>query len=202
LSFDFFAAIFQWLTGNYLEFIAVIAGITGVYLTARLIVWCWPIAVINVVLSTIIFYNEKLYQDAILQVFYLLMAFYGWYNWLHGGTNKTELAVSRMKLKYILFFLFSGGLFIYLFGFVFSTYTDAALPYWDATTTVWGIIGTFLMASKKIENWIIWIIIDLLCTGIYFYKELYGFTALYFIYSILAIYGFIAWYKEFKLTKV
>ena len=198
---ELFWAFSHWIQSNFLEFIAVIAGIIGVYLTARLIIWCWPVAIINVLLSAYIFYHSKLYQDSLLQVFYLVMAVYGWYNWMHGGKNKTALKISRLRFKWIIIWLFTGSVCIFLFGYIFGNYTDASLPYWDASTTVWGIIGTFLMASKKIENWIVWIIIDILNAGIYYYKELYGFSILYLVFTILAVYGLINWYQELKLQK-
>ena len=193
--------LFNWITANYIEFIAVIAGIIGVYLTAKQVIWCWPVAIVSVVLSIYIFFVTKLYQDAILQCFYLFMSFYGWYNWLHGGKGKAELKVSRISLPHSLFLLLIGSISICGCGYFFSRYTDASLPYWDATTTVWGIIGTWLMARKIIENWVVWIIIDLLNVCIYYYKELYGFTVLYFIFTLLAVYGLNEWIKDYRKIK-
>ncbi|MFC2113794.1 nicotinamide riboside transporter PnuC [Bacteroidota bacterium] len=187
-----------WISSNYIEFIAVIFGIAGVWLTARQIIWCWPVAIVNVVLSAYIFYESKLYQDGILQLFYLGMAFYGWHNWRYGGTDKTELKVSRISSKSGFILILSAFSLIYLCGYLFKHYTDAALPYWDATTTVWGVIATVLMAKKIIENWAIWILIDLLNSAIYFYKGLYGFVFLYFVFTILAVFGMIEWMKDFK----
>ncbi|MFC2101126.1 nicotinamide riboside transporter PnuC [Bacteroidota bacterium] len=190
--------LFNWILNNYIEFIAVISGIIGVYLTAKQIIWCWPVAIVSVVLSLYVFFVAKLYQDSILQLFYLGMSFYGWYNWLHGGTKKAELKVNWIRLNHALFLILIGFLSIIIFGYLFQNYTDAALPYWDATTTVWGIIGTYMMAKKMIDNWIVWIIIDLLNVGIYFYKELYGFTVLYFIFTLLAIYGLREWITDYR----
>ncbi|MFC1731949.1 nicotinamide riboside transporter PnuC [candidate division KSB1 bacterium] len=194
--------LFNWILNNYIEFIAVISGIIGVYLTAKQIIWCWPVAIVSVVLSLYVFFVAKLYQDSILQLFYLGMSFYGWYNWLHGGTKKVELKVNWIRLNHALFLILIGFLSIIIFGYLFQNYTDAALPYWDATTTVWGIIGTYMMAKKMIDNWIVWIIIDLLNVGIYFYKELYGFTVLYFIFTLLAIYGLREWITDYRKIKI
>jgi nicotinamide mononucleotide transporter len=84
-------------------------------------------------------------------------------------------------------------------GFAFANYTNAAFPYWDSVLMVWGIIATYAMAKKIIEHWIMWIIIDLNCTVLYFCKNLYAFSPLYFIFTVLAIYGYFAWKKEMKL---
>lgn len=188
----------DWITANYIEVIASILGVLGVWLSTKQNVWCWPVGLINVILSLYVFFNSKLYADVILQVFYLFLTLYGWYNWLYGGVNKTVLKVSRISKKLFLITFIFGNIAVVIAGYLFSKYTDAALPYWDSTVAVWGIIGTFVQARKYIENWIIWIITDLLGTGIYFYKELYAFTALFFVFTILAIYGYYQWKKDLQ----
>ena len=193
--------LLHWIVIHYIEFIAVIAGIAYVYLSAKQVIWCWPVGIVNVVLSIYVFFVTKLYQDAILQGFYLIMSIYGWYNWLHGGKNKSELQVSRLSLHLAIFILIIAAVAIVACGYFFNNYTDAALPYWDATTTVWGIIGTYLMAKKIIDNWVVWILIDILNVCIYYYKDLFGFTVLYFIFTILAVYGLKEWLRDYRLKK-
>lgn len=190
--------ISDWLTANYIEFIAALLGIFGVWLTTKQNIWCWFVGLLNVILSLYVFFVSKLYADVVLQVFYLVMTVYGWYNWLYGGKNKTELKVSRIKRRTMILLCIISAVFISGAGYLFSNYTDAALPYWDATVAVWGVIGTYVQAKKFIESWIIWMLTDLLCTGIYFYKGLYAFTALYFIFIILSVYGYIEWNKDLK----
>ncbi len=184
------------------EVVATITGLLGVWLTSRQIIWCWPVALINVLLSLYVFYVAKLYQDALLQVFYLVMTLYGWYSWLYGGSNHSKLKVSKLKQKWLITYLISGTLLMLGSGYLFSKYTDAAIPYWDASSLVFGIIGTIWMTRKWVEHWLLWIVLDIICTGIFFYKELYFFTAQYFIFSILAFYGWIEWNKELKASKI
>lgn len=192
------SAILNYISDNYLELSAVVAGVVGVFLTARQVIWCWPVAIINVVLSAIVFYQSKLYLDALLQIFYFVMAVYGFYFWLKGGEQHQEALVTRIKYTHISFYILIGISSNALLGYIFQNFTDAALPYWDAASFSWGVIGTFLMARKIIENWIVWILIDLICSGIFFYKQLYGFAALYLIFTILAIYGLKKWINDFK----
>lgn len=190
--------IFNWLAKNYIEIVATVLGIVGVWFSTKQNIWFWPLGLINVILSLYVFFATKLYADVVLQVFYLVMTIYGWYNWLYGGTNKTELKVSRIKQRTLIILILISTDTIIIAGYLFSTYTDAALPYWDSTIAIWGIITTYMEAKKYIENWLFWINTDLLCTGIYFYKGLYAFTALYFVFVILAIYGYIEWKKDLK----
>jgi nicotinamide mononucleotide transporter len=188
--------ILEWLLANVIEMLAFIFGLAGVWLTARQNVWCWPTGLVNIILSFIVFFTSKLYADVVLQIFYLVMTIYGWYNWLYGGENKTVLKIRRIKLFEIIIIFVAGSAGVFLVGWIFSTYTNAALPYIDSLVAVWGVIGTWAMARKIIEHWVIWIFTDMICTGIYAYKELYFFAVLYFIFVILAIYGLVKWRKE------
>ena len=187
--------ILTWLQANYVELIAAVAGIAGVWLTTRQIIWCWPVALVNVTLYIYIFFRSKLYADFGLQVFYLVLTLYGWYNWLYGGKDHKELPVSRLSVKVFLICLGIGIPAFILTGFMLRRFTDAALPFIDSFVAVWGIIGTWMMAKKMLENWILWIVVDLTCVGIYMVKGLYATAVLYFIFTILAVYGYRAWKK-------
>ena len=182
------------------EIIATITGLLGVWLTSRQHIACWPVALVSIVFSLFVFYSERLYQDAILQIFYLVMTLYGWYNWLYGGKNHSRLEVSRMARSTLVAYLVGGGLAMAASGYWFAQNTDAILPYWDAISLVGGIIGTVWMARKWIEHWLLWIVIDTICTGIYFSRNLYFFTFQYFVFTLLALYGWHTWKKEFPPT--
>lgn len=191
-------ALLNWFAQHGLELAAFAFGVMGVWLTARQNIWCWPVGLANVVLSLIVFFYARLYADVLLQVFYLVMTLYGWYEWLFGGENKSRLKIRRIRRQETLLLLLLGFAASLLAGWLFERYTNAALPYWDSFVAVWGVIATWAMARKILEHWSMWIVIDLLCTGIYFYKELYFFTALYFLFAILAVYGLIAWKKDYR----
>ncbi|MEI7597197.1 MAG: nicotinamide riboside transporter PnuC [Bacteroidota bacterium] len=191
----------SWILQNKVEVIATVSGIIGVFLTARQVIWCWPVALINVILSGWIFWFSLLYLDFALQIFYFFMTLYGWYYWLYGGEAKTEAKVSKIPLKELALYFITTLIAAPILGYVFTKYTNAALPYWDSLVFVWGVIGTIMMAKKYIENWILWIINDLVCVGIYFVKDLYGFTFLYLIFTLLAVFGYIEWRKDFNLRK-
>ena len=192
------AQVWNWLLANYLELFAFVTGVLGVWLTARQNIWCWPLGLINVSLSLVVFYFSKLYADVSLQVFYLVMTVYGWVNWKRGGANHGRLQIRGFH-KWELYMIFPLGFAATaLVGWNFASFTDAALPYMDSLVAVWGVLGTWVMARKVIWHWLIWIINDLICVGIYAYKELYFFTALYFIFTLLAVYGWIQWNKEWK----
>jgi len=185
----------NWITENYIEIIAAILGIAGVYLTTKQKIWCWPVGLANVLLSMYVFFVSKLYADVVLQVFYLVMTLYGWYFWVFGGEKKYELPVRKIRPKELSVMLILGFICSFIVGYVFATYTDASFPYWDSILTVWGIIATYAMGKKIIDHWLMWIVIDINCTILYFIKELYAFAPLYFIFTLLAIYGYFTWKK-------
>ena len=190
--------MFDWIAANYIEIIAALLGIAGVWLTTRQNIWCWPIGLANVMLSMIVFFTAKLYYDFVLQIFYFVLTFYGWFQWLSRGKNSKSLRVTNLKSVSLLLSAFIIIVSVAVFGKLATMYTDASLPYWDAFTTSGGIIATFWMARKKIENWIAWVVIDIVCTFIYIYKELYAFSALYFIFAILAVVGYLRWKKDLQ----
>jgi nicotinamide mononucleotide transporter len=190
------SVVLSWICSNYIEIGASLLGIIGVWLTTRQLIWCWPVGLLNVILSFYVFFVSRLYADVILQAFYFVMTLYGWYNWRYGGKGKTILHVSRITPRLLSALIIISIFSIALTGFLFSKFTDAALPYWDAGVAVWGVLCTWLQAKKILENWLIWIVTDLVCTGIYYYKELYAFTGLYFFFAVLAAYGFYAWRKD------
>jgi nicotinamide mononucleotide transporter len=188
----------DWFLANYIEVIAAVLGLVGVWLTAKQYIWCWPVGLVCVILSAYVFFTARLYADVVLQCFYFVMTLYGWYYWIFGGKKKYEVPVRRIRRTELIIILLIGMVSNAIMGYIFARYTNAAYPYWDSFVTVWGIIGTWAMAKKIIEHWIMWIIIDLNCTAIYFFKELYAFTPQYFVFTLLAVYGYMEWKKELK----
>ena len=134
--------LINWIAINYIELIGTITGVIGVYLTTRQIIWCWPVALISVSIYIYIFFSSRLYADFGLQVFYLGMTLYGWHNWMYGGKEKGKLKIEQLSLKTFLIFATGGSAAVFVLGYLLEQYTDASLPYWDAVTTIWGIIAT------------------------------------------------------------
>lgn len=183
-----------------IEAIATVFGVICVWLTIKRNIWCWPAGLVQVTLFIYIFYVAKLYSDMGLHVIYVFMQFYGWYHWLYGGEDQGTLKVSLLGNKVWIWTL-AGIAGTLLLGFLMQTYTDAAVPYPDAFTTVLSLIAQWLLARKNLESWIFWIIIDVAAIGIYYYKELYFTTALYAVFLVLATIGFFAWKKALKQIK-
>ncbi|PIQ63778.1 MAG: aminotransferase [Bacteroidetes bacterium CG12_big_fil_rev_8_21_14_0_65_60_17] len=180
-----------------MEWIAVAAGIVAVYLATRQHVATWPIGLVSVALYVYIFLDAKLYSDMILHVFYVGVQLYGWWTWrggtARGGAGRRVLPVSNLARRPLLALITGTLLGSILWGWAMNTWTDAALPWADAFTTVASFVAQFLMAHKKIEHWIFWIVIDTVAVAVYILRDLHLTAGLYAVYLVLAVIGYRAW---------
>jgi len=178
-----------------IELVAVACGLACVAFTVRQNIWCWPTGLVMVSLYIIIFYQAKLYSDMLLQVVYVFLQIYGWYAWLYGGPQQTELNVTRLPPEQVPRWLAAGLAGTVLLGTAMRTYTDASLPYVDAFAAVASLIAQWLMGRKRLESWLIWILVDVVSIGMYLAKSLYLTAGLYVAFLILAAIGFFEWKK-------
>ncbi|MEM6766362.1 MAG: nicotinamide riboside transporter PnuC [Bacteroidota bacterium] len=180
-----------------LEIIGLISGILYVILASRENIWCWPVGILGSIATMIVTYQSKLYLDAGLFVYYILIGFYGWYLW--SGRNKTQkiLTISQISVTLLVMLVILGVIFTTGLGQLLALYTDASIPYWDAFTTGFSLVATYMQAKKFLENWILWIIVDAIYIGVYFYKDLQYLAILSIFYTVLAVYGFINWRKVY-----
>ena len=152
----------------------------------------------NVSLSAFIFFESGLYSDMGLQVVYLVLSIYGWYQWLHGGAQRTQLSVSSATRRT---WLISGVVGIaawLLIGRLTSMLPGVSLPYLDSALTSLSLIAQWMMTRKILENWILWIIADVVYVPMYLYKDLVPTAALYTVFLVLAIMGFVQWRRSFQ----
>ncbi len=189
------------LQTTWIEAFAVIFSIANVILAAYQNNWCWLAAIISVSLYIYICFTAKLYSETVLQLFYLVMAFYGWWQWTRKSTENKKVKIIIWDLKKNLKIIVLGIGITLPFFFITKNYTDAALPFSDALVTAFSLIATFMVTKKILENWIYWIAIDSLAVFIYLNRGLQLTAILYFIYVIIAVVGFINWRKEFLQNK-
>jgi nicotinamide mononucleotide transporter len=180
------------------EIFAVLFGIISVYLSVRQHIWSWPTAIVNVTLYIIVFYEARLYADMGLQVIYIALSLYGWYQWLYGGAHRTELAVSRASRRLALVLPIIGVASTALLGTLLHRSTNAALPYLDSTTTSTSLIAQWMMTRKILENWLVWIAVDVVYIGMFAYKALYLTAGLYAIFLVLSAIGYRDWRRDYR----
>lgn len=192
-----------FIYSNFLsiENLAVIFSIGFVIFNAKGKIISWPLGIIGSALYIWVFITAKIYGDALLQFFYVLMGIYGWVQWRSAIKNDDVLPIISAKLSHLLKYLLIGLILVPIFGFLLDNRTDSDIPYWDAFTTVFSFIATFMMAKKILENWLFWIVIDLICIFIYAFKGLNSTVLLFVIYTLMAVYGFINWKLMLKKQK-
>ena len=178
---------FNW---NIIECIAVFFSILYVILAAKESIWCWWAGSISVILYINIFFSAQLYPETGLQIFYLIMAIYGYYNW---NKNNGNLQITQWTTGKHLLLILSGAIITFLMGFYFATYTDSKMPIVDSFTTVFSIIATYMVTKKLLENWLYWIVIDAVSVYLYFSRDLHLTSLLFIAYTIIAIIGYFSW---------
>jgi len=186
---------------SLLEIIGVITGILCVYLAAKNNIWNWPIAIVSVGIYIIIFLEAKLYADTGLQVYFLAMNIYGWWFWSRKPADAPKVPVKRISKKEILLSLLGIGVFTAFIGFFLYHKTDAAFPFVDSFCTACSLVAQIFLARKVVENWLIWIFVDIIYVGVYLAKGLHLTAGMYALYIYIALMGYLAWRKEFNQQK-
>jgi len=199
----FILAVIDWLKSqSLLEISGVISGILCVYLAARNNIWSWPLAIISVSIYIIIFFDAKLYADAGLQIYFLITNIYGWYFWSRKPEKDDKVPVSFATRKSLLLSLMAILIFTLLLGTFLYKGTDASFPYIDSFCTACSLVAQLFLARKIIENWLIWIFVDIIYVGVYLVKDLHLTAGMYALYILIAAMGYINWKKEFRQSKL
>ena len=183
---------------DLLEQVAVLCALLNVVLISFKSQWGWLFATISSAIYIFICYFGKLYLETGLQVFYVAMAIYGWYEW-SDAEDETNQGIKQWSSKTHMYLICGSLVLTVITGMVFDVYTDQANPYLDAFTTVFSLSATYMVTKKILENWLYWIVIDLVATLLYVNRGLELTGILYLLYTVIAVFGFFNWKKTFKL---
>ena len=180
---------------NYLEITGTLIGLIYLWLEYRASIYLWIAGIIMPAIYIFVYYRAGLYADFGINIYYLLAAVYGWIVWMRGAgrESKAELPITHtlperyLPLTAVFLAAFLG------IAWILIRFTDSNVPWLDSFTTALSIIGMWMLARKYVEQWWAWILVDVVCCGLYIYKELYFTSALYGLYSIIAIFGYFKW---------
>jgi nicotinamide mononucleotide transporter len=184
-----------WQHQSWLEIIGVITGLLCVYLAAKNKILNWPFAIVSVGIYIFIFFNAHLYADMGLQVYFMAMNIYGWYYWSHKPANEQKTPVVLITKKEIILSIIGVLLFTFFLGSILK-YTPASYPYIDSFCAACSLIAQVLLARKVLENWLIWVFVDVIYVGVYIFKGLDLTALMYAIYIAIALLGYFDWKKE------
>jgi nicotinamide mononucleotide transporter len=187
---------------SYVELIGTLFGLISVYYASVVNVATWPTGIVNELFLFVLFFQVRLYADMFLQVYFFVITIYGWYKW-NSNITDNRVSILDLKAKLLLSVLIVAG--SVGTGFVIRDLhnllphyfpVQAAYPFIDSGIMVASIFATILLSRKKIETWYLWILIDVICVGLYFNKQVHFLAVEYFIFLVLASYGLYKWKKQ------
>jgi nicotinamide mononucleotide transporter len=178
-----------------IEVIGFVTGVGCVWLAARENIWNWPVAIVNAISFIVVFFGAKLYADCGLQLVYVAISVYGWWSWLHGGRNRSELPVTRVRASAVPMLALATIAAASILMFLLRRYTDSTVPFWDSLTTAMSLTAQYMLARKIIENWWLWMAADIIYVALYVYKGLYLTAVLYVVFFALCVLGLVRWQK-------
>ncbi len=184
---------------SLLEIIANIVLVAAVFLAARNHWSTWPLGVIACMLFAILFFQAKLYADVTLQIFFIITNLIGWRLWVQPGSKLSERPITRVKPLTIVLVFFPMAVITALgYGTFLAQTTVAHLPIIDSFVLTFSVVAQFLLMGRKLENWVFWIIVDIIAVPLYASKGLYLTSAVYAAFLINAVYGYVNWRKEMR----
>jgi nicotinamide mononucleotide transporter len=196
LSSGFFDLLYQnLLNTTWLEAVAVFFGLLSVWYAKKVNILVYPTGIISVLIYVYICFFAGLYADMGINFFYFIVSLFGWYKWTRKDYTNKVMAVSSCSTKQHITGILATVGFFFILQYVLRHFTDSTVPYWDAFTTAIFIVGMGLMALKKIENWIYWIVGDLVSIPLYFHKDLVLTSFQFAVFLVLAVMGYLEWRK-------
>jgi len=185
---------------HYLEWLAFVSSLLYTVLAAKKSIYCWFFGLLGAGFTLVLCLKASLFSESVLQVFYILMAIYGWWSWsqISRQDSPSKWKILRMTPRHHLMVILSGTALALVMGYFWSHF-GAALPYIDAFTTGFSFLATWLIARRYLENWLYWIAIDALSIFVYHQRDLVLLSLLFAIYTLLAAYGYWAWRREWRV---
>ncbi len=198
--------VIDWLENHWIELVGTLFSLFYLYLSVRENIWLWITGLVSALFYIVVFYSEQLYADMGLQGYYVVISIYGWIVWKTGRKNsgRSKMPVTRTKLKLVLKLI---GVFVLVYFLIAAVLLKlpvlidiprSSLPFWDAFTTSASIVATWMLARKKIEHWLLWVVVDTVSAGMYVYKGLYITALLFVVYTVVAVVGYLEWMKQMQ----
>lgn len=187
---------------HILEIAGAAVGLVYLWLEYRASVWLWLTNIIMPAIYIFVYYQSGFYADMGINIYYLVASIYGWVVWLTKSSKEKPMPITRTPRKYILPLSAISVAAFAVIAWILITFTDSTVPYGDSFTTALSIVALWMLARKYVEQWLVWIVVDVVCTGLYLYKGLYPTAILYGLYSVIAVAGYFKWKKMMKNEQI
>ena len=189
--------IANYLLAHWVELAGFITTAVGIWLTTKRLLICWPVVLAADIFYLAVFYQARLYSDALLQIFFIGFTLYGWWHWWRGLRNEGDVRVVPLSAVELVSGLMAGAAGAFALGWIMVR-MGAALPHLDAALTSFSLLGSWWQARKNIANWWLWIVVDSVYVGEYFYKDLRLTAILSVGLVVLAVLGLRDWQRAAK----
>lgn len=191
----------EYMANNWMDILGTVLGLLYLYLEIKENVWMWITGCIMPMIYIVVLYDRGIYADCAMEVYYFLAGIYGFAYWLRGKAHKGKsVTIAHTPRKPALCLAICALALWAVLGMALDKLTDSTVPYTDGLSTALSVVALWMLSRKYIEQWWVWLIVDLISTGLYIYKGIYGRALLYGIYSVMAIYGFMAWKRKMRLA--
>lgn len=183
----------EFLTAHWLDITTTVLGLAYILLEYKASVWMWVVGFFMQLLGIVLYYQKGLYADCGMEFYYLAMTVYGFIAWTLHQQKKKDLPIRHMPKKIALGSLLAGLTFWAVIYFLLVTFTNSTVPVADSFTTALSIIGIWALARKYLEQWFVWIVVDVVTSALYFYKDIPFKASLYALYVVIAVFGYFKW---------
>jgi nicotinamide mononucleotide transporter len=183
----------EFIIAHWLDIVTTVLGLAYILLEYKASPWLWLVGFVMQALGIVLYYQKEIYADCAMEFYYLLMTVYGYWRWVKGSKTKQELPIRHFPRRLVL--LWTGiiaGIWAVIY-WLLVTYTNSNVPLADGFTTALSLVGIWALAHKYLEQWFIWIAVDIVTCGLYFYKGIPFKGSLYGLYVIIAVFGYFKW---------
>ena len=185
----------EFLTAHWLDIVTTILGLAYILLEYRASLWMWTVGFAMQALGIVLYYQKGLYADCGMEFYYLSMTVYGYWKWVRGNSTQKKLPIRHFPRKQILPWLLVMTSLWALIYWLLVTFTNSNVPLADSFTTALSLVGIWALAHKYLEQWFIWIAVDIVTCVLYFYKDIPFKASLYGLYVVIAVLGYLKWRK-------
>ncbi len=183
----------EFLLDHWLDIVTTVLGLLYILFEYRASAWLWLVGFVMQALGIVLYYQKGLYADCAMEVYYLAMTIYGYWRWIRGSSVKKALPIRHFPRRLVVPWLALIGAVWALIYWLLVTFTNSNVPLADSFTTALSLVGIWALAHKYLEQWVIWIAVDIVSSALYFYKDIPFKASLYALYVVIAICGYFNW---------
>ena len=185
----------DFLARHWLDITTTLLGLAYILLEYKASVWMWVVGFFMQSLGIVLYYQKGLYADCGMEFYYLVMTVYGFIAWTRHQQKTHDLPIRHMPRKTALIWLGIAAVIWLTLYLILTNFTDSKVPIADAFTTALSIVGIWALARKYLEQWFVWIVVDIVTCALYFYKDIPFKASLYGLYVVIAVFGYFKWKK-------